>query len=157
MASRDAKSDVLEFLDSYRSAFEAFDTEAIVAHFLFPCHIVSDAEDVSLMPLAKASEGRAGVERVLALHRELGVHSGRILDLDVVELSPRMAGMVLRYEFFERRPYRDHALAARNQASATRSAMPVILVRQSRPCWRPSGAHGCGRLCRRLPPASRLP
>jgi len=102
MASRDAKSDVLEFLDSYRSAFEAFDTEAIVAHFLFPCHIVGDAEDVSLMPLAKASEGRAGVERVLALHRELGVHSGRILDLDVVELSPRMAGMVLRYEFFDR-------------------------------------------------------
>src|SRR5437899_12269557 len=99
MASRDAKSDVLEFLDSYRSAFEAFDTEAIVAHFLFPCHIVSDAEDVSLMPLAKASEGRAGVERVLALHRELGVHSGRILDLDVVELSPRMAGWCCAMNF----------------------------------------------------------
>jgi len=106
MASREAKSDVLEsdvleFLDSYGSAFETFDTEAILTHFLFPCHIVSDADDVALMPLANASQIRVGVERVLALHRELGVRSGRRLDLDVIEMSPRMAGLVLRHEFID--------------------------------------------------------
>ncbi len=99
MTSRDAEWGVLAFLKSYGRAFEAFDTDAILTHFLFPCHIVSDAEAVSLVPLANASEARVGVERVLALHRELGVQTGRILDLDVIELSPRMAGLVLRYEF----------------------------------------------------------
>jgi hypothetical protein len=101
MASREVKSDVLEFLDSYGRAFEAFDTEAILTHFLFPCHIVSDADNVALMPLADASETRVGVERVLALHRELGVRSGRRLDLDVIEMSPRMVGLVLRHEFID--------------------------------------------------------
>jgi len=99
MTSRDAEWGVLAFLKSYGRAFEAFDTDAILTHFLFPCHIVSDAEAVSLVPLANASEARVGVERVLALHRELGVQTGRILDLDVIELSPRMAALVLRYEF----------------------------------------------------------
>jgi hypothetical protein len=101
MAAPDAKSDVLEFLASYGRAFEAFDTAAILSHFLFPCHIVSDADEVALMPLADAREARVGIERVLALHRELGVRAGRNLDLDVIELSPRMAGLVLSYEFFD--------------------------------------------------------
>jgi len=77
----------------YRGNFDAFSV---------PCHIVSDADDVALMPLANASQIRVGVERVLALHRELGVRSGRRLDLDVIEMSPRMAGLVLRHELSTR-------------------------------------------------------
>jgi len=96
-----ANSDVLEFLDSYGRAFETYDTEAILTHFLFPCHIVSDADEVALLPLSNARETRVGVERVLALHRELGVRSGRRLELDVIELSPRMAGFILRHEFVD--------------------------------------------------------
>jgi hypothetical protein len=99
MTAPDARSDVLVFLDSYERAFEAFDTAAILSHFLFPCHIVSDAENVALMPLADAGAARVGIERVLALHREFGVCAGRSLDLDVIELSPRIAVLSLRYEF----------------------------------------------------------
>jgi hypothetical protein len=91
----------VEFLDSYGRAFGAFDVDAIVDHFVFPSHIVSDAADVALMPFATAHDSRAGVERVLAMHRELGVKSGRVLGLDIVKFSPRMVGLQLDYAFVD--------------------------------------------------------
>jgi len=41
--SDDTVSGVMEFLASYRKAFENFDTETILDHYVFPCTIVSDA------------------------------------------------------------------------------------------------------------------
>jgi len=50
MTSRDITADILEFLASYRKAFESYDSDAVVAHYCFPCQLVSDAEPVAWPP-----------------------------------------------------------------------------------------------------------
>jgi hypothetical protein len=101
MASQDTVADVMEFLASYSKAFEAYDTKAIVDHYVFPCTIIGDAE--ALAPLVyKAPEPlSAGVDYILSLHREIGVSTGRRLRLEITELSPRLAGMMIRTRFHD--------------------------------------------------------
>jgi len=98
MDSNETNAGVQEFFASYRIAFERYDSDAIVDHFIFPSHVVSDAEEVALMPFATKQDCRVGVERVLGWHRELGVGSGRVVDYHVSELSPRLANLHLRFE-----------------------------------------------------------
>jgi hypothetical protein len=73
MASSDTVTGVLEFLASYRRAFESYDCDAIVSHYRFPCHVLSDAEHIALTAVADPEQLKAAVERVLSLHREIGV------------------------------------------------------------------------------------
>jgi hypothetical protein len=98
MASHDTVTGVLEFLASYRRAFDGYDTEAIVNHYAFPCHILSDSETIAPTLMKGAEQCRAGVDYVLSLHREIGVRSGQPLLLDITALSPRLAGMMIRYQ-----------------------------------------------------------
>jgi hypothetical protein len=99
MAAQDTIAGVMDFLASYSKAFEAYDTKAIVDHYVFPCTIIGDAE--SLAPLTfKAPETlSAGVDYILSLHREIGVKTGQRMLLDITELSPRLAGMMIRTRF----------------------------------------------------------
>ena len=99
MATIDTVSAVLEFFASYRSAFEAYDADEIVRYYVFPCHVVSDGDPVALMPFEGPAALRSAVERVLTLHRKIGVKTGRLLLLEITELSPRLAGLMLRSEF----------------------------------------------------------
>lgn len=96
MSSHDTVSSVMEFLGSYRKAFEDYDTDAILDHFVFPCTIIGDAEAIRPSLLQTKEELRAGVEYVLSLHREIGYRSGQLLRLEITELSPRLTGMMLR-------------------------------------------------------------
>jgi hypothetical protein len=96
MPSHDTVSGVMEFLGSYRQAFEKYDTDAILDHYVFPCTIIGDAEAIRPSLLQAKEELRAGVEYVLSLHREIGCRSGQWLRLDITELSPRLTGMMLR-------------------------------------------------------------
>lgn len=96
MASPDTVSAVLEFLASYRRAFEAYDTEAIVGYYVFPCAIIGDAETIAPTIFKEAEQLRAGVDYVLSLHRQIGFAKGRPLLLEITELSPRLAGMMIR-------------------------------------------------------------
>jgi hypothetical protein len=98
MASSDTVSAVLDFLASYGSAFRAYDADAIVRFYSFPCHIVSDGEQVASMPFEGPAALKPAVERVLQLHRKIGARSGRPLLLEITELSPRLAGLMLRVE-----------------------------------------------------------
>jgi hypothetical protein len=97
--SGDTVSGVLEFLATYREAFEGYDTEAIVDHYTFPCPIIGDSETIAPVLMKGAEQLRAGVDYVLSLHREIGVKSGQPLLLEITELSPRLAGMMLRSQF----------------------------------------------------------
>lgn len=99
MASHDTVSGVIEFLTTYRKAFEAYDTEAIVDHYVFPCAIIGDSETVAPLTFKGAEQLTAAVDYVLLLHREIGVKSGEPLLLEITELSPRLAGMMLRSQF----------------------------------------------------------
>ena len=98
MASSDTVSAVLEFLASYRTAFEAYDTRAIVDHYSFPCAIIGDSETITPVLFAGEDQCSAGVDYVLTLHRQIGVTQGKPLLLEITELSPRLAGMNLRFQ-----------------------------------------------------------
>jgi len=98
MASHDTASAVMEFLDSYRTAFEGYDTEAIVEHYTFPCAIIGDSETIAPIVFKGAQQCSAGVDYVLSLHRAIGVTQGQPLLLEITELSPRLAALNLRYQ-----------------------------------------------------------
>ncbi len=84
-------SDFAEALGRYFSAYQRGDIDEIVDWFLLPCHFVSDADPVALMPLATREACRAGVERVVDWHRGLGVKGRRITRQLILELSPRIS------------------------------------------------------------------
>lgn len=96
MASYDTVSCVMEFLGSYRKAFENYDTDTILDHYVFPCTIIRDTETIAPSFLRTRGELRAGVDYVLSLHRQIGYKSGQLLHLDITELSPRLTGLMIR-------------------------------------------------------------
>jgi hypothetical protein len=98
MTSSETASAVQALIESYRAAFERFDAATIADHFAYPSHITSDADDVVLIPISKRQDCVDAVEKVIAMHRQLGIPSGRIHDLSIVELSPRLAQASLRME-----------------------------------------------------------
>jgi hypothetical protein len=101
MSSRDLIDEVNALFKSYCASFEALDPEAIADHFAYPGIIVSDAEDVVLIALANRQECVAAVAKVVALHRRLGVPVGRVQDLSVLELSPRLVQAFLKMEVLD--------------------------------------------------------
>jgi hypothetical protein len=84
-------TDFEEALTVYFSAYQRGDIDEIIDWFLLPCHFVSDADEVVLMPLATREACLAGVERVVNWHRSLGVKGRRIVKQLVIELSPRIS------------------------------------------------------------------
>jgi len=75
----------------YFAAYTKGDVDEILDWFLLPCHFVSDADEVALMPLATREACRTGVERVVNWHRDLGVEGRRIVKQSIIELSPRIS------------------------------------------------------------------
>ena len=89
---------IMAMLDSYRAGFARSDAAAAAEHYTLPCFVTSDADPVTLLSWATREECRAGIQRVLDWHRELGVASSRTLRQDVIELSPRIASLDLHVE-----------------------------------------------------------
>ena len=83
-------TDIEQVLDAYFAAYQRGSIDEIVDWFLLPCHFVSDADEVALMPLATKEACRAGVEKVVNWHRYLGVKERRIVKQLIIELSPRI-------------------------------------------------------------------
>jgi hypothetical protein len=98
MTSSETAAAIDAFVDSYRSAFERLDAAGIADHFAYPSHITSDAEAITLVPMATKQDCLAAVEKVLAMHRQLGAPSGAVHDLWITEFSPRLAQASLRME-----------------------------------------------------------
>jgi hypothetical protein len=80
---------------NFSEAFEDYDTDAILDHYVFPCTIISDTEKITPSLLQTKEELRAGVDYVLSLHRQIDYRSGQLLLLDITELSPRLTGMMI--------------------------------------------------------------
>ena len=81
---------VRSFFDAYRAAFERYDAAAIADLFAYPGHVTSDAGEVGLIPVTSRDTWIAQLERLLAMYGALDVGSAQLLDLHVVELSPRL-------------------------------------------------------------------
>jgi hypothetical protein len=98
MNSSETASGVQALIESYRDAFERFDAAAIADHFAYPSHISSDADEIALIAISNRKDCVDAVEKVIGMHRQLGIPTGRIHDLSITELSPRLAQAALRME-----------------------------------------------------------
>jgi hypothetical protein len=76
--------------------------EAIADCVAYPSHIVSDGEEVVLIAMADRQACLAAMDKVVALHRKLGAPAGRIHDLSIMELSPRLVQASLRMEVLDK-------------------------------------------------------
>lgn len=96
--SNELADEVKQFFQAYCAAFEALDVEAIADCVAYPCHIVSDGDDVTLTAISNRRECLATMNRVVVLHRQLGAPSGRIEGLSILALSQRLAQASLRMD-----------------------------------------------------------
>jgi hypothetical protein len=102
MTSNTLNEEVRTFFQTYTAAFEALDVEAIADCVAYPSHIVSDGEEAVLIAMADRQQCVAAMDKVVTLHRELGAPAGRIHDLSITELSPRLAQASLRMEVLDK-------------------------------------------------------
>jgi hypothetical protein len=82
---------VQHFLDAYRAGFEAFDVEAIVDLFSYPCQITSDAGEVTVTRVATRAAWVPQIDRLVASYREIGVRTAEVLEFQVMDLTPVLA------------------------------------------------------------------
>jgi hypothetical protein len=99
--SNEPAEDVKAFFEAYCAAFEALDVEAIADCVAYPSHIVSDGDDVTMIAMSNRQDCLTAMNRVVVLHRQLGAPSGRIHDLSILTLSPRLVQASLRMDVLD--------------------------------------------------------
>jgi hypothetical protein len=90
MPTNDLHSHISAFFDSYRTAFERQDAEAIADHFAYPGLVTSDAGEIALVPITTRQEWIGQLEQLLGMYRAINVGTAHVLDLTVTEISPRL-------------------------------------------------------------------
>jgi hypothetical protein len=91
MSTTASSATISAFFDSYRSAFERQDVAAIADHFAYPGHVTSDAGEIALVPITNRTEWIGKLEQLLGMYRAIKVSTAQVLDLAVIEISPRLA------------------------------------------------------------------
>jgi hypothetical protein len=91
------RSTVEHFLDAYRAGFEAFDVEAIVDLFSYPCQIASDADGVTVTTVGTREAWVSQIDRLVAAYREIGVRTAEALELHVMELTSLVAQVTVHW------------------------------------------------------------
>jgi hypothetical protein len=84
-------------IGAYRAAFEAFDAQAIVDLFSYPCQITSDAGEVQVTTVATREEWVAQIDRLVGVYREIGVRTAEVLELQVSELTSALAQVTVHW------------------------------------------------------------
>jgi hypothetical protein len=90
MTTTDLPTQITAFFDSYRAAFEGQDAPAIADHFAYPGLVTSDAGAIALVPITNRQEWLGKLQQLLGMYRAINVSTARILDLTVIEISPRL-------------------------------------------------------------------
>jgi hypothetical protein len=83
--------DALLFLDSYRSAYERGDIDAIVDLFAFPCHVTGDGDPASLEVARSREEWKPIIERIVDAYQKIGVKTATIESVWTDNISPHLA------------------------------------------------------------------
>jgi hypothetical protein len=95
-------SEIKAFFARYGDAFAARDKEALARCFLFPCHVVGDERDITLTVINSVEQYLAEIIKPLFRgYRQLGVASGRIRDLQVRVLSPRLRHATILWDVLD--------------------------------------------------------
>jgi len=92
---------VREFVDAYRMAFEAFDAPAIADLFFYPCQMTSDAGEITVMTVPARDLWLPQIERLVEAYRSIGVRSAEVVELQVVELTPRLAQAAITWRLVD--------------------------------------------------------
>lgn len=85
-----AERRVVEFLHSYKSAFEAFDAERVTDHFVCPVHVTSDADHVSVVSVPNREAWRTQIAGLIDAYRRIGVASAYPAEIRVHLMSPNV-------------------------------------------------------------------
>jgi hypothetical protein len=91
------RSTVEHFLDAYRAGFEAFDVEAIVDLFSYPCQITSDAGEVMVTTVRAREAWVPEIDRLVAAYRGIGVRTVEVLELHATELTSLLAQVTVHW------------------------------------------------------------
>jgi hypothetical protein len=91
------RSTVEHFLDAYRAGFEAFDVEAILDLFSYPCQITSDAGGVTVTTVGSRAAWVPQVDRLVAAYREIGVRTAEVLELQLMELTSLLSQVTVHW------------------------------------------------------------
>jgi hypothetical protein len=97
MASTGGGQDIGDFFDSYRRAFERFDTPTISEHFAFPLHITADSDEINVTSIPDEAAWIRQLERLLGMYRAIGVTSAQVIRVDVTQISPRLCHATVRW------------------------------------------------------------
>ena len=111
MAGNDART-AAAFFESYRTAFAGGDVAVVLDHFAFPCHFTSEAREVALTCMASREEGARTVGQLLAMYRDIGVKTARMLELTAIEVSPRLHVALVHWSLDDARGARVYAFEA---------------------------------------------
>ncbi len=95
------KEEVRDFVDAYRMAFDAFDPVAIADLFFYPCQITSDAGEISVVTVPTRDIWLPQIERLVEAYRSIGVRSAEVIELQVVELTPRLAQAAISWRLVD--------------------------------------------------------
>ena len=95
-------SEIKAFFARYGDAFAVRDKDALARCFLFPCHFVGDDGDITLTVISSVEQYLAEIIKPLFRgYRQLGVASGRIRDLQVRFLSPRLRHATILWDVLD--------------------------------------------------------
>ena len=97
MTTTDLPTQITAFFESYRTAFERQDAAAIADHFAYPGLVTSDAGAITLVPITNRQEWLSKLEQLLGMYRAINVGTAHVLDLTVIEISPRLAQASLHW------------------------------------------------------------
>jgi hypothetical protein len=94
------RSAVRAFLDAYRAAFETFNVAAVADLFYYPCHITSDAAEVTVAVIPARDAWIPHLGQLVAAYRAIGVRSAEVLTVDVVEITKRLVQAAVHWGLF---------------------------------------------------------
>jgi hypothetical protein len=102
MRNKKVSPKLTTFLESYRTAFERLDADAIADLFVYPLHITGDNEQITLASIGSREEWTNQLRGLLRGYRAMEFSTANILDLSVIELSPRLFQATVHWDLHDR-------------------------------------------------------
>jgi hypothetical protein len=93
---------ITTFLDFYRTGFERLDAAALADLFVYPLHITGDDEQITPASIGSREEWIGQLSGLLRGYRTIGFSTANILDLSVIELSPRLFQAAVHWDLRDR-------------------------------------------------------
>lgn len=91
------RSNIDEFLESYRQAFTQLNAEAIARLFAYPCQLTSDAGEIEVTVVPTGEAWLPQIERLVAAYQAVGVRAAEIIERRAIELTPQLAQVVVHW------------------------------------------------------------